>query len=255
MLPRSHFDIFGDDAFPAAFVNQGADPFLFQLYRRFSASVYLLRTDGAIRNTIGGPAGARYEKQHVEWSFELLDSAVATVRGWLQRRGMAAAARGALTVDVLVPTMRCQPEFLRPIVQLALLGVSATEGETNICATAVPHTAKGSASATAVHMHGIPAQPAHACAHLQTARVGRSPAARMRRPVSVGVVIVLDDPARQDALHALRSEFEHDCRVRLRMHDSNLGASATRHQIAAWQSLAQSGWSSSTMMSAPAASL
>ena len=238
MLPRSHFDIFGGDAFPAAFVNQGADPFLFQLYRRFSASVYLPCTDAAMRNTIGGPAGARYDKQHVEWLFELLDSALATVRGWLQRHGMAAAACGALTIDVLVPTMRCQPEFLRPIVQLTLLAVSTAEGEgrASICSSAVPHEAKGRASASANQIHSIDAQSAHACAHLQADRAGRNPAALTTRPVSVGVVIVLDDPARQDALNALRSEFEHDSRVRLRMHDSNLGASAARNRC-----LAESG--------------
>ena len=123
VLPRSHFDIFSGSIFPRCFVNQHADPFLFQLYRRFGAATYLPEASAALRNTIGGPGAARYAKCDVAWSHGVLEDACGAVAAWLRRRGAAAVARGLLTVDVLVPTFRCDAAFLGPIIELARRGV------------------------------------------------------------------------------------------------------------------------------------
>lgn len=82
VLHRSHLDRCNGRVFPDAFVNQDADPFLFALYRRWGTAVYA--TTARLRNMTGGvellgdPAYTlpRYNRKHVNWSGELLESAV-----------------------------------------------------------------------------------------------------------------------------------------------------------------------------------
>jgi nucleoside-diphosphate-sugar epimerase len=111
---------------PDAFVNQDADPFLFQLYRRWDASVML--PGARLENTIGGSGDARYAKCPATWTGSVLDNAVESAANWLARhpvRRFAAAGRRErrLVVDIAVPTYRCSLELLRPMLQL-----SAPEG-------------------------------------------------------------------------------------------------------------------------------
>jgi hypothetical protein len=63
MLHRTHFDVFGVEISLSVFINQDADPFLFQLYRLSNVSV--IAEDVVLANEIGGSGDARYSKQHV----------------------------------------------------------------------------------------------------------------------------------------------------------------------------------------------
>ena len=73
VLHRLHFEIFDGDVFPKIFVNQDADPFLFQIYRPWNASV--IAADAILSNEIGGSGDARYSKKHVPWNGSLLRAA------------------------------------------------------------------------------------------------------------------------------------------------------------------------------------
>eukprot|EP00659_Diplonema_papillatum_P011134 gene11134-17115_t len=53
VIGKTHLDIFGRVA-PPLFVNQDADPFLFAVYRRFSASAFAASV--RVRNSVGGAA-------------------------------------------------------------------------------------------------------------------------------------------------------------------------------------------------------
>ena len=61
VLHRTHADVFSGRIFPGTFENQDADPFLFQLYRAFSAA--RLEPNARLNNTIGGANDARYRKK------------------------------------------------------------------------------------------------------------------------------------------------------------------------------------------------
>ena len=117
-----HMDILGGDLLPpGAFVNQDADPFLFQLYRRWGASVML--PDARLVNTVGGAGDARYAKRAATWTGKVLDGAVAAADAWLKQYKGGAFADAAtcqrqLVVDIAIPTYRCNLELLRPMLTL-----------------------------------------------------------------------------------------------------------------------------------------
>lgn len=103
---RTHAAIFGGRLVPTTFVNQDADPFLFQLYRAFGAA--RLEPRARLNNTIGGANDARYGKRHVPWTGATLTSAREAARHWLELRPDAPARvlRPVVTLDVIVPTWR-----------------------------------------------------------------------------------------------------------------------------------------------------
>ena len=59
VLHRWHLRHFGS-LLPRQFVNQGGDPYLYELYSRFNASAFCV--DCRLENTIGGDGDARYKK-------------------------------------------------------------------------------------------------------------------------------------------------------------------------------------------------
>jgi hypothetical protein len=67
IVTKLHYELFEEKIFPDIFVNQDADPFLFELYKRFDAA-YIHR-DLELTNTIGGHSEARYEKVNVHKGF------------------------------------------------------------------------------------------------------------------------------------------------------------------------------------------
>lgn len=220
VLPRSHFEIFDGEVFPPSFLNQDADPFLFQLYRRVGASRLLSSSAGALSNGIGGAhSAARYTERHIEWSFSLLDAATAKVKQWLCRQQHQRAADGTLTVDVLIPTFRCDPAFLEPLISTAL----AADGA-RVPASTDP-SAQGTGQARTV--------TSAACGHRSTSSTSSAAhlqAQRAARTLSVNVVVACDDPGKRASFAQLRRRYEQDCRVRLRMQARNTGASAARNR-------------------------
>ncbi len=70
VVHKTHIDAFGGEIFPPIFYNQDADPYLFELYKRWNASVF---SDVRLTNKIGGngEVETRYEKQHAtDWTHE-----------------------------------------------------------------------------------------------------------------------------------------------------------------------------------------
>lgn len=114
IIHRTHMDIFFGEVVPKIFINQDGDPYLFQLYRRWGCS-RMLRS--RLQNGVGGGGPARYPKQHaVNWTFETLDHATATVEKWLSEHSPTAVRK--LTLDIIIPSYRVQLAFLEPIFQL-----------------------------------------------------------------------------------------------------------------------------------------
>ena len=119
VVHRLHGRIFGGRTFPTTFRNQDADPFLFQLYRAFGAARLL--PSARLRNGIGGAGDARYAKQHVPWTGDTLAAARSAAAHWLElyfRPLPPPRAARTLTLDVVVPTYRAQPERLAAILAL-----------------------------------------------------------------------------------------------------------------------------------------
>ena len=222
VLPRSHFEIFDGEAFPPDFINQDADPFLFQLYRRVGASRLLSPYEGALTNGVGGAhRNARYNEQHIEWSFNLLDTATATLQQWLCARQLARTAHQTLTLDVLIPTYRCNLAYLEPLVEVAL----GADGAIIQAADGFELSSHSAAAATAPAVAGGGGEQQHS-----EQGAGMQPQAHGSRVLSVHVVLVLDDPAKHAVFKQLQRRYEHDCRVRLRMQSRNTGASAARNR-------------------------
>jgi hypothetical protein len=75
VVHKTHMEIFGDEIFPDVFFNQDADPFLYEIYKRWNCSTF---AQCALSNNVGGGDHAettRYEKQHTDWTYELLADA------------------------------------------------------------------------------------------------------------------------------------------------------------------------------------
>ena len=114
IVHRTHMDIFEGQVIPDIFINQDGDPFLFQLYRRWGCSRMF---SSRISNSVGGESSARYTKQHAsDWTFETLDDAVSTVRGWL--KGQSQQVEQKLTLDIVIPCYRVNLAALETILAL-----------------------------------------------------------------------------------------------------------------------------------------
>jgi glycosyltransferase involved in cell wall biosynthesis len=111
VLSRTHFEIFGADGiFPQnVFKNQDADPFLFQIYRRWNAAEIISGLE--LRNAIGGSQDARYEKKSADWTQSVLTNAVQKVHDWLELN-CSSPPKQLLTVDVIIPSYRCDMVYL-----------------------------------------------------------------------------------------------------------------------------------------------
>lgn len=60
VIHKWHFGALGGSVLPSQFDNQGGDPFLFELYKRFDTSEF---ASYSLENTIGGKDLAQYTKQ------------------------------------------------------------------------------------------------------------------------------------------------------------------------------------------------
>ncbi|CAM9243435.1 unnamed protein product, partial [Choristocarpus tenellus] len=130
VLYKTHRDIF-PNVFPEAFINQDADPFLFQVYLRFNAAKVI--TAVKVANTIGGCDGelsnvqrtssARYEKVHVQdWATTHIPAGVWAINSWLRDRssltGCPVNPSRPVVMDVVIPSYRVDIDLLSRICSL-----------------------------------------------------------------------------------------------------------------------------------------
>lgn len=110
IVTKRHFEIF-PSLFPPDFVNQDADPYLFELWRRFGRASIL--EEMCVTNERGGPASCskatsppRYDRAPLsDWKDRLLEPNVKEVP--FQR---------VVTIDVVIPTFRTPIDNLRKAV-------------------------------------------------------------------------------------------------------------------------------------------
>lgn len=110
VIHRHHVEVFGS-VLPHEFVNQGGDPFLFELYRRWGASTFA--DTAALKNLVGGKDSARYPKFGVRWQDAILTRELERFSRLVQPTGPRYRC-----VGVVVPTYRCDVTMLRDIVAL-----------------------------------------------------------------------------------------------------------------------------------------
>lgn len=110
VIHRRHVEIFGS-VLPPEFINQGGDPFLFELYRRWGASTFA--DTAALKNLMGGKDSARYPKFGVRWQSEILTRELERFSRLAQPTGARCKCLG-----VVVPTHRCDVSMLQDIVSL-----------------------------------------------------------------------------------------------------------------------------------------
>lgn len=110
VVHRWHYETFDRVLLPSTFDNQGGDPFLFELYKRFGASQFAL--DCKLRNTIGGKHQARYTKQRLRFEDDILTTSLNTLRMALPDHTIM------VCIDVVVPCYRCDMAILEKILAL-----------------------------------------------------------------------------------------------------------------------------------------
>jgi len=111
VMHRWHMESFGT-LLPKQFVNQGGDPYLYELYSRFNASEF--DQSCRLENTIGGDSDARYRKYHINWRGQILNMGLRHLRTVLQEPNP-----NGVVLDVVVPSYRTNNEdFLERIVRL-----------------------------------------------------------------------------------------------------------------------------------------
>ncbi|KAF5361462.1 hypothetical protein D9758_006181 [Tetrapyrgos nigripes] len=113
IIHRTHLDIFNGEVVPEVFINQGGDPYLFQLYRQWGCSEMI---PSRISNRIGGEQLARYQKIHVQWTFTTLDNGVCKIKDWLRARNRQIQRQ--LMLDVVIPSYRVLLPVLERILNL-----------------------------------------------------------------------------------------------------------------------------------------
>ena len=135
VLHRIHYEMNNGKLFDSCFINQDADPFLFQLYRRFGVAKF--SSSVTLTNRIGGVELAadesyvrpRYSRKNVCWNNHLLDSAVRTIRSNLNLKispGLSDYCT-VCTVDVIIPSYRVNRTFLQEILSLTSTDTSKVD--------------------------------------------------------------------------------------------------------------------------------
>lgn len=84
---------------PRQFVNQGGDPYLFELYSRWNASSFAL--ESRMSNDVGGDNAARYKKYSINWTGQVLNTQLTALQSHLENRNP-----NGVCLDVVVPSYR-----------------------------------------------------------------------------------------------------------------------------------------------------
>ncbi|KAL3909830.1 MAG: hypothetical protein SGILL_007928, partial [Bacillariaceae sp.] len=103
VLHRWHIRCFGS-LLPKQFVNQGGDPYLYELYARFNASDFV---KARLENTIGGDGDARYRKYRINWRGQILNMNLRHLRNELNAMFMPGAV-----IDVVIPSYRTNNDVI-----------------------------------------------------------------------------------------------------------------------------------------------
>lgn len=97
---------------PRQFVNQGGDPFLFELYSRWNASSFVM--NARLKNTIGGDRDARYKKYAINWHGQILKTNLLALQNHLG----GIVPRGTC-LDIVIPSYRINNgDILKSMVSL-----------------------------------------------------------------------------------------------------------------------------------------
>lgn len=98
VVHRWHVENYGT-LLPKQFVNQGGDPYLYELYSRFGATAWAANC--RLENTIGGDGDARYMKHHINWRGHILNMNIRKLKKFTN----CDKPRG-ICLDIVVPSYR-----------------------------------------------------------------------------------------------------------------------------------------------------
>ncbi len=96
VIHRFHLDAHGF-LLPRQFVNQGGDPFLYDLYSRFNASSFV---SSRLQNTLGGDSSARYLKHDINWKGQVLTLSIRNLQSKLCTKP------DGICIDIVIPSYR-----------------------------------------------------------------------------------------------------------------------------------------------------
>ena len=88
---------------PKQFVNQGGDPFLFELYSRFNASKF---ASMRLKNTLGGDSSARYLKHDINWKGQVLRLSIQNLTKGINKLNDMNIAPTGVCLDIVIPSYR-----------------------------------------------------------------------------------------------------------------------------------------------------
>ena len=110
VVRRRHIELFGEQFCPSVFLNQDADPWVFELYRPWNIATFAENV--LLQNAIGGANHhPRYERQHIDWKNDILHDAQATLKRYL-------GDPTVISLDVVIPTYRLEVSTLRKILSI-----------------------------------------------------------------------------------------------------------------------------------------
>ena len=111
VIHRWHINVF-KTLLPKQFVNQGGDPYLYELYSRFNAACFV--TGCRLKNTIGGDGDARYRKHEISWQGQILNVNLKKLKTQLHLD-----IQTGFVIDIVVPAYRTNNEEI--LTRIALL--------------------------------------------------------------------------------------------------------------------------------------
>jgi hypothetical protein len=114
VVHRWHINRFGS-LLPKHFVNQGGDPYLYELYSRFNAAAFEVRY--RLKNTVGGDGDARYKKHEINWRGQILRLNLIHLKQFLSD-----VIPTGVCLDVIVPSYRMRNSVI--LKRIALLRAS-----------------------------------------------------------------------------------------------------------------------------------
>ena len=116
IVHRKHIELF-DEIFPEVFVNQDADPYLYELYRRVNCTEWtkdssLINKRGGVTHGLNRVNSPVYEPIHVEWRDNILQSALEKLKDKYNN------LTDVITIDVVIPSFRVDGFYLGSIVSI-----------------------------------------------------------------------------------------------------------------------------------------